>query len=695
MALTPVQSTVVAGMLPNPPGNIGTAIGTAAALDNAVSLYLEVPVVAQFIDLLDVCSTNANSVTANLKTYGANIFPAAVDQLPAGLPAASVYPVPDFSLTEFYTLGQQVADETSNGSIYTCIVDFVTNVDPANLIQATGNWSTTIDGNKATLTDYLVTLNDRMTADATQYAQIFLSSVGYQSQSNAVLEEQQANKKYTAAFNPNTGGMNTLTTGSLNQFTANLVATSSDMSKLGQLISLQNLDDLGLPGELLAQIGRVSGGEIPSISSLLSTAGVSRTSITTVSGGTNNFSNQEEELAYKVMLAVTGDSLKQVLSVLGVTQTGFTTMAQLLDPQKIFPNSFQYLRCPSTTNLVNLYIGGGGTWAVNQNLRPLFVADPVNIYAGPNNTTGLEILSKITPPEVALANKAMARALQQISGIQNSNLPALSRAMALVETNSGLPLIENATQPTPPNVDSFISGSVANGTGQNGTVKVSDICGSPSGIDLTDEFSAVQGNLTSIGFTTLTANAGSPTSGVNGIYTYMNYALGTDDYNVPDGFGNVQIVIPAGPAAGTYPAVPTSLPLARAAAMTGDGSGTGLIPAASSALTTIVTNNASPVANITPAWTNIVNTLQRQEQNLARAEIDINNLLPDDRSTAMLFGEQTHAFGVDVAPGGANEILGLMAQTGNVSGQALIASLREGRNLKALGDAGLKSPLQP
>ena len=278
MALTPVQSIVVAGMLPGPPANIGTAVGTAAALDNVISLYVEVPVVSQFIDLLDLCSINANSVTANLKTYGSNIFPAAVDQLPAGLPAASIYPVPDFSLTEFYTLGQQVADEASNGSIYTCVVDFITGVDPANLVQATGNWVTTIDGNKATLTEYITTLNDRMTTDASQFAQIFLSSVGYQSQSNEVLAEQQVNQVYDATFNVNTGGMNTLTTGGLNQFTANLVATSSDMAMLGQLISLQNLNDLGLPGELLAQIGRVSGGEIPSISSLVSAAGVSRTS---------------------------------------------------------------------------------------------------------------------------------------------------------------------------------------------------------------------------------------------------------------------------------------------------------------------------------------------------------------------------------------------------------------------------------
>jgi len=682
-------------MLPGPPANIGTAVGTAAALDNVISLYVEVPVVSQFIDLLDLCSINANSVTANLKTYGSNIFPAAVDQLPAGLPAASIYPVPDFSLTEFYTLGQQVADEASNGSIYTCVVDFITGVDPANLVQATGNWVTTIDGNKATLTEYITTLNDRMTTDASQFAQIFLSSVGYQSQSNEVLAEQQVNQVYNATFNVNTGGMNTLTTGGLNQFTANLVATSSDMAMLGQLISLQNLNDLGLPGELLAQIGRVSGGEIPSISSLLSAAGVSRTSITTAAGGTNNLTNQEEEIAYKVMLAISGDSLRQVLSVLGVTQIGFTNMAQLLDPQKIFPNSFQYLRCPSTNNLLDIYIGGGGSWSVNQNLRPLFAADPVNIYAGPNNVTGLDTVSKITTPALALANKAMARALQQIAGIQNSSLPALAAAMTLVETNSGLPLIENATQPVPSNVEAFISASVANGTGQNGTVKLSDICGSPSGIGITDQFSVVQGNLTSINFTTLTANNGNPNSGVNGIYTYMSYTLGTDTYNQDDGFGNIQIVIPAGPAAGTYPGVATTLDQARAAAMTGDGSGPGLIPAATSALSTIVTNNYSQYGNITPAWTGIVNALQRQEQNLARAEIDLNTLTPNDRSSAMIFAELTHQYGVDALPGGANEILGLMAQTGNVSGQALIASLREGRNIKALGEAGIKLAIQP
>lgn len=686
MALSAVQSIVTAGMVPNPPSNIGTAIGVAAALDNSTSLYLSVPVVGQFVDLLESCAANATSASASLKNYGASIFPAAVNQLPTGVTANSIYPVAEFDINQFYTLGQQTTYEATSGSLYTAVADFVTGKDPANLVQSAGFWTTTIDGATATLTTYLDTLNDRMTSDASQFAQIFLSSVGYQSQSNSVLADQAALRSLNATFDINTGGMNTVTTGSLNQFTSNLVATSQDMALLGQLISLQNLNDLGLPGELLAQIGRVSGGEIPTISSLLSAAGVSGTSISNTALGNNTLTNQEEEIAYKVMLAVTGDNLRQVLSILGVLQVGFTNMAQLLDPQKIFPNSFQYLTCPSTTALLTLYKGGGGTWAVNQSLRALFVGDPVNIYTGPNNVTGLDILSKITPPEVALANKSMARSLQQIAGITNSDLPGLARAMSLVETNAGLPLIEQATQPVPTGVANFLASNLGNGTGEGGSLKVSDICGSPSGLGLTEPFSQVVGNLQAIDFSSLTANSGSPSSGTNGIYTYMDYTLNTDAY-VQDLGVSIDIVIPAGPAAGTYSG--NTLVQAREAAMT-----SGLIPAATSALNTVVTNNNTAWANATNGWANVVAMMQRQVDNLSLAEIDINNLTANDRSSAMIFAELTHQWGVDQEPGGPNQMLELMAQTGNVSGQALIASLREGRNIKALGDAGISTVTQ-
>lgn len=686
MPLSAVQSIVVAGMVPNPPSNIGTAIGVSAALDNSISLYLSVPAVGQFSALLESCAVNAASSSSTLKSYGRTIFPAAVNQLPTGVAANTIYPVAEFNINQFYTLGQQATYEVTDGSVYTAVADFVTGKDPANLVQSAGFWTTTIDGTTATLTDYLDTLNDRMTVDASQFAQIFLSSVGYQSQSNAVLADQEALRTLNATFDVNTGGMNTLTTGSLNQFSSNLVATSQDMTLLGQLISLQNLNDLGLPGELLAQIGRVSGGEIPTISGLLSAAGVSGSSIASTAQGNNTLTNQEEEIAYKVMLSISGDNLRQVLSILGVTQVGFTNMAQLLDPQRIFPNSFQYLTCPSTTALLPLYKGGGGTWSVNQSLRALFVGDPVNVYTGPNNTTGLDTLSKITPPELALANKSLARSLQQIAGITNSDLPSLARAMGLVETNAGLPLIEQATQPVPTGVASFLASNLGNGTGVGNSLLLSDVCGSPSGLGLVDPLSQVVGNLQAIDFASLTANSGNPNSSTNGIYTFMDYTLNSNAY-VVDNVTTIDIVIPAGPAAGTYSG--NTLVQAREAAMD-----QGLIPAASTALSTIVSVNNSAWGNVTNAWANVVAMMQRQVDNLALAEIDINNLTPNDRSSAMIFAELTHQFGVDVAPNGPNQMLGLMAQTGNVSGQALIASLREGRNIQALGDAGITTVSQ-
>ena len=56
----------------------------------------------------------------------------------------------------------------------------------------------------------------------------------------------------------------------------------------------------------------------------------------------------------------------------------------------------------------------------------------------------------------------------------------------------------------------------------------------------------------------------------------------------------------------------------------------------------------------------------------------------------MSFTGNLHEYGVDVSPGGANEVLLAVANPATLSGQALVASLREGRNIVALQAAGLE-----
>ena len=73
-----------------------------------------------------------------------------------------------------------------------------------------------------------------------------------------------------------------------------------------------------------------------------------------------------QKAMYRAMENITGDTLGQFLSILGVKTTGIETMADLLNPVKIFPTSFQSLTTPTADGSRAIYVNSSGT--VNSNL---------------------------------------------------------------------------------------------------------------------------------------------------------------------------------------------------------------------------------------------------------------------------------------------------------------------------------------
>jgi hypothetical protein len=74
-----------------------------------------------------------------------------------------------------------------------------------------------------------------------------------------------------------------------------------------------------------------------------------------------------QRLAYQAMTKVTGEDLAQVLSVLQCTTSNILTMADLLNPVKIFPNSFKTMTTTTVVGIRGIYLDSNGT--VNSNLE--------------------------------------------------------------------------------------------------------------------------------------------------------------------------------------------------------------------------------------------------------------------------------------------------------------------------------------
>ena len=66
-------------------------------------------------------------------------------------------------------------------------------------------------------------------------------------------------------------------------------------------------------------------------------------------------------------------------------------------------------------------------------------------------------LSQIIPADQALAAKAFATSLQQISGITNMTLPVLANTIVNLQTTNNLPLISALTQAVPTSVANYFS----------------------------------------------------------------------------------------------------------------------------------------------------------------------------------------------------------------------------------------------
>lgn len=296
-------------------------------------------------------------------------------------------------------------------------------------------------------------------------------------------------------------------------------------------------------------------------------------------------------------------------------------------------------------------------------------------------------LKKVIPPDQALANKALQAALQQVKGITNTDLSQLGNVVASLETTKGLPLVNSLTEPVPASIRANIMSELGTGSGPNKSVLLTDVIGTAAGTTHNTELPIVSNVLSSLqsagALNSLTYDNGNPFSGTPlGVYTVMNYTL-AGSYNVDDGMGNIiaiQIPTPQ-PGNGYYSG---NLAVATNAAFQ-----TGLIPAANVAINAIAAANPTARAQTNTAMNKMANQLATEQTNLTAAGIEFGNLVANSKSSALSVASGLHEYGKDVAQGGAAVFFEAVANTSGLTGQSVIASMREGRNIAVLQAAGL------
>jgi hypothetical protein len=291
--LTALQLNASPGLLRN------TGLATNVALTTNLTNYNSLALISPYLATLasaNLSSLTANTV-ANLKTISANSCPALADNVPLGYPL---------------TVGL---------SMFT------------GLIASTA-------------------YADMGSGDLTKFVQALNQAQSYADQASIFINTAVNSQTYLAdTFT----SMNSMITGGITDVNLATQPFGTDLANLGQLIDLANLGDFGSPLGLIRQIYGVTGS-IPSVSVQFASVGIPVQVILNLTDPTISVVDSIQRLMYTAMINITGNDLKQILSVMKVTTEGITSMADLLNPVKLFPNSYQSLTVPTKHGLRAIYI---------------------------------------------------------------------------------------------------------------------------------------------------------------------------------------------------------------------------------------------------------------------------------------------------------------------------------------------------
>jgi hypothetical protein len=318
--LTPLQLNAGAGLLQN------QGLAPNAELVTVIADYNNTALIAPLLDTITVGKTGnilspSNLVT--LETLGSIDCPALSDSVPDNYPSLP----------------------TSN--------------DPPGFTGLLTDTANTYMGN----------------GDLSKFVQALSIADGYASQTNTFVNSAVNSQTYLGNTFTNT---NNMITGDITSVNLATTAFAQDLANLGNLIDLNNLDNLGAPLALVQRIV-ATVGNVPVLSIYFIEQGVPEDVVINLNNPTISVVDSVQKLMYEAMLRITGDDLAQILRVLGVTTPGIANMADLLNPVRLFPLSFQSLTAPTAQGPRAIYTNSTGS--VNSSLAselPLYVVSSLS-----------------------------------------------------------------------------------------------------------------------------------------------------------------------------------------------------------------------------------------------------------------------------------------------------------------------------
>jgi hypothetical protein len=456
----------------------------------------------------------------------------------------------------------------------------------------------------------------------TQFLYSFNACYSKKQQSNEPIKAIANSKGYLDGIYSN---MNDLISSDIAGVNLSSFYWGQDLIATGKAIDLSFIKDFGNPQSLLKTLYK-NQALTKAVNLALLSVGFTTTEIAGFCNGVPATETQQK-LIYSAFFLISSTDLNDVCVILNCQTPNLNTLADLLDPKKLFPNSYQALTYPvynsvsGPTNSKTYYLLYQGTGV--QIINGLGIGDR---------------LLNIIPADVAYAADAFSRAMMQIKNISTADIQKFSQVVRNLENVSDLTGVNGTNIPTNSMLADSALTALAKGSGTNGKYLMTDFFGCMTNLHY--DYVNLQRLLQRCMSTTLA-----------GIYTSIYNLL-----NGPGPYTNLQ----------------------------------NLINQANTEITNIQLTNASLATELNTLY-NEFGTLLNKEVDARTLALGVTDdwLSYTSNTDVTNFIDSLDQYAVETEIEGASQVLENIIDLTTQGGNYVIAAMREARNAQRLGLAGL------
>ena len=139
--------------------------------------------------------------------------------------------------------------------------------------------------------------------------------------------------------------MDDLITGDITGVSVATTLFGQDLITSGKAVNLRSIATFGLPSNLLVTLQQ-NNALTKSVSLALLASGITVSELGEILGNIADITKEQERKIYGAFSIIVGQDLKDILISLNCKTEGLESLCDLLNPQKLFPNSYQTLTVP-------------------------------------------------------------------------------------------------------------------------------------------------------------------------------------------------------------------------------------------------------------------------------------------------------------------------------------------------------------